>query len=262
MHIGSWGDGELDLRLYRDADMVIALTHVEEAFLLENGIPGEKITVLGHGVNVRGTGCRERFRGAHGITGPTVLFLGRKADYKGYSLLLQAAPAVWQEVPEARFVLVGPEDDSLELSSGAVEVLQDKRVHSIGYVSDAEREDAYAGCDVFCLPSSAEAFGLVYLEAWAYGKPVVALAIPTLSELIGSTGGGILVERDEIAVAKAIVKLITNAAIQEEIGETGHRVAETRSWTRVAGTMDAVYHQVVARVNTAAHRSSVMASGL
>jgi glycosyltransferase involved in cell wall biosynthesis len=239
-HAGVWGDSPLDLALYRRADGVVALTDDERARLAALGVREERLRVVGHGVSVRGGGDGEGFRRRHGLTGPVVLFLGRKARYKGYPLLLEAAPALWARVPDAHFVLAGPADAEA-LPPALAAVRADPRVRDLGFLSDAEREDAFAACDVFGLPSEAEAFGLVVVEAWAYGKPVVARDIPTLRERVGGAGGGLLVPGRADALADALARLLSDAPLRAALGARGRAEAERRTWPRVAQEMAALY---------------------
>lgn len=240
-HANMWGEGEIDFALYKQADRVIALTEDERERLEQGGVPEARLRVLGHGVNVRGGGDATRFRARHGLKGPIVLFLGRKTEQKGYDLLLEAARHLHRRRPDVHVVLAGPpgaDGDGRPRERG-------RRIHDLGVLSDEEREDAYAACDVFCVPSAAEAYGLVYLEAWAYGKPVVALEIPTLRELIGSTGGGLLTERDPAAVADAIRTLVADDALRERLGRTGRSVARGRTWASVAADLARIYAECV-----------------
>ena len=243
LHMDDWGDGPLDMRLYKQADRYIALTEREKNHVVEKGLCLNQISVIGHGVNVTGTGNRTRMRERLGINGSMVLYLGRKARYKGYPLLLEATNHVWKRAPETHFVLAGPdENDQTEtLRDRHLDVLADKRVHELGFVSDEEREDLYAACDVFCLPSTAEAYGLVYLEAWRYSKPVVALRIPTLEELVGNVGGGLLTDNDPQSVADALVHLIENPAEVKKRGAAGQKRADQHTWERVAERLTQVY---------------------
>lgn len=238
-HAGEWGDGPIDMELYRLAHRVVALTDDERGRLIDLGIAEGRVHVIGHGVSVRGGGRGARFRARHGIEGPVVFYLGRKVAAKGYDLLRAAAEMVWQVRPDVHFVLAGPGGGG---SSGA----QDARLHDLNPLSDAEREDAYAACDVFCLPSAAEAFGLVYLEAWSYAKPVVALKIPTLEELIGGAGGGLLVERSASGVAGALLELLADERLRKQLGCAGARAAQPRTWESTARQTAALYREAVA----------------
>jgi len=241
-HAGVWGDGPFDVQLYRQAQAVIALTDYERRILVERGVAPDRVHVQGHGVNVSGTGDGSALRTKMGIgDAPLLLFLGRKSDYKGYPLLLSALPLVWPHHPDAQLILAGPTDPSLALAPETARVLQDDRVHSLGFVSDQAREDLYAACDVFCLPSTAEAFGLAYMEAGVYGKPVVGLDIPTLSELIHERQCGLLTAPTPESVAEALDRLLTAPSLRKALGEQGQKRARQQTWDQVARRMTAIY---------------------
>ena len=245
LHADSWGDGPIDFRLYAQADRYIALTQEEKRYVVRGGVEERRVAVVGHGVNVSGHGDSARMRQRLGIEGPLVLYLGRKAAYKGFGRTLAAAPRVWKAVPEAHFVLAGPDEDdeTAMLRKKHREVLRDPRVHELGFVSDEERDDLYAACTVYCQPSQAEAYGLVYLEAWAYGTPVVALDIPTLRELIAGAGGGLVTPEQPEAVAEALVRLLGDEALCNRLGEAGRERAEQSTWQRVADRLSEIYRE-------------------
>jgi glycosyltransferase involved in cell wall biosynthesis len=242
VHAGSWGDGAFDFRLYKKADAVIALTEVERSVLVDGGLSAGRVHVQGHGVNVTGSGDGPAIREELGLgTAPMVFFLGRKSGYKGFPLLLASLPTVWEQHPDAQLVIAGPDDPSLDLPAESKRVLADPRVVDLGFVSDKQREDLYAACDVFCLPSKAEAFGLVYVEAGFYGKPVVALNIPTLRELIEVSGRGLLVAPSTASVAGALNRLLADPELRATLGHAGRRYAKQQSWQHVAQSMRSIY---------------------
>jgi len=247
MHIGSWGDGAFDFRLYEQADAVVALTEFERSVLVDGGIVTERVHVQGHGVNVNGTGDGAAVRDALDLDdAPVVFFLGRKSMHKGFPLLLSSLPAVWEQHPDVRLVVAGPSDSSLTLLPEAERVLTDPRVLDLGFVSDQQREDLYAACDVFCLPSQAEAFGLVYVEAGFYGKPVVALSIPTLQELIQARGCGLLADPTPSSLSATLLRLLNDSSLRAEFGSAGRRLAKTQSWKHVATSMLSLYRGIAA----------------
>ncbi len=229
-HEGSWGDGSLDLDLYRRATRVVALTQDEAGRLARAGVDSSALRVIGHGVSVTGGGDAGRFRSKHELgDGPVVLYLGRKTPDKGFDLLLEAARSLWELVPDARIVLAGAPAAEKTLRPE----IDDPRVVSLGHIDEAEREDAFAACDVFCLPSAAEAFGLVVLEAWSYGKPVVVSDIPTLRERLGA-GGGLVVPREADAIAKALAALLLDSELRRVHGAIGNRIALASTWQEAA----------------------------
>lgn len=107
----------------------------------------------------------------------TFLFVGRLVYYKGCKILLKA----FRKVKNARLIMIGSGVMERELKELAVSYGVKDRVVFTGNVSDEELERYFAECDVFVLPSivRSEAFGLVQIEAMAYGKPVINTNLPS-----------------------------------------------------------------------------------
>ncbi|MFN6484679.1 MULTISPECIES: glycosyltransferase family 4 protein [unclassified Nostoc] len=104
----------------------------------------------------------------------TVTRLGRMAKYKGYDQILQALIKVRLHVPNVHFILAGKGDDLPRINDLVSSLNLQDCVTIAGFVPDEELCDYYNLCDVFALPSKGEGFGIVYLEALACGKPVLA----------------------------------------------------------------------------------------
>lgn len=107
----------------------------------------------------------------------TFLFVGRLVYYKGCKILLKA----FRKVKNARLIMIGSGVMERELKELTVSYGVKDRVVFTGNVSDEELEIYFAECDVFVLPSivRSEAFGLVQIEAMAYGKPVINTNLPS-----------------------------------------------------------------------------------
>ena len=241
-HAGAWGDGVGDYRLYGVADRTIAETEDERSRLIEGGLVESSVVVVKPGSISTSAASGRRFRTKHGVDGPMVFYLGRKTKAKGYQLLLDAAPEVWKHCPEARFVLAG----SLAASDDfRTVVLSDPRILDLDVLTDEERDDAYAASDVVCVPSAHEAFGLVYVEAWVFSKPVVALKIPTLVELVEGAGGGLLTDHTPMAVADALTTLLADPGLRDELGQAGYNTVSRRTWDVVARDTLGVYQQAI-----------------
>ena len=241
-HAGAWGDGVGDFQLYGRADKTIALTEDERSRLVGGGLKEGSVIVVKHGSNASSAASGLRFRTNHGVDGPMVFYLGRKTKAKGYQLLLDAAPEVWKHCPEAMFVFAGPLDANDDFRK---EVLSDPRILDLGVLTDGERDDAYAASDIVCVPSKQEAFGLVYVEAWAFSKPVVALRIPTLVEIVEGARGGLLTDHTPVAVADALSTLLADPGLRSELGRAGYDTASGRTWGAVALDTLGVYRQAI-----------------
>jgi glycosyltransferase involved in cell wall biosynthesis len=230
-------------KLYTMADALLALTNVEKQTLIELGVSADRITITGIGPVVAEQAFAETFVCNHQIDGPFVLFLGQHYQYKGYRQLLQAAPLVWQRMPEVHFVFIGPAVGQSERDFAAV---MDRRIHRLGKVDLQTKTDALAACTLLCVPSTQESFGGVYTEAWYFGKPVIGCNIPAVAEVIYDEIDGYLVAQEPGEIAERISALLLNPAQAQAMGAAGRRKIEARySWQRIAERTEAVYRRIV-----------------
>lgn len=217
-HTDQWGDGDLDLRLYRQADAVIAFTEHEAQHLHARGVPSARLHTSGLAPSVSAGGDGARFRARHGLgERPLVLFVGRAQRYKGFHALCEAMSIVLESHPSACLVAVGPRGEAPvpPVPSGAARIL--------GEVDDSEKADAFAACDLLCMPSEGESFGLAYVEAWAYGKAVIAGSSPAARELVTDGEDGLWTENAAGPIAAAIRHLLDDPVLRRRLGEAGRR---------------------------------------
>jgi len=241
------GDSPLDLRLFAKADRLLAHTEYEANYLRQKSFCCP-IDVVGNGIEDRADGNAERFRSRFGVTGPLVLFIGRKDRQKGYFLLLDAFKILRCERPDTILVCMGPTDSTAQRQE--IEGLID-----LDFTSEELKHDALAACTCLCVPSEAESFGLVYMEAGRYCKPPMGRKVPVLEELLGDGVAAVLVGvPDEArnkavlspeALASALLRLISDFQECRRIGENCHRVSERFLWPRVVKRFEASYCQAV-----------------
>ncbi|MEJ2211159.1 MAG: glycosyltransferase family 4 protein [Anaerolineae bacterium] len=231
------------LRLYRQADALLALTEAERQALIGLGVAPERITVTGMGPVLAPSADAGAFRRRFRLEGPLVLFVGQKYRYKGIEALLQAAPLVWAEVPGAQFVFVGP---GTRHSRSLFARHRDPRIVDLGAVDLATKTDALAACSLLCLPSAQESFGAVLVEAWMMDKPVLGGPAPAVQEVIDDGVDGFVVSQEPEALARRIVELLARPALAEEMGRRGKEKALARfTWPRLAAKTEAVYRDLV-----------------
>lgn len=217
MHRGQWGDDVASVAAYKGADRVVALLPPEARTYLDLGVTPERVVVSGAcspGVDaVDGSAFRRR----HGIEGPLVLFLGVRSEHKGYRVLLDAA-ARMPGAAGITFAFVGP-GPALDVP----EVAPGTRIIDVGRVDDAARAGWLHAADLLCLPSASETFGVVVLEAWSAGTPVLASDIPSLRQLVCQSGGGMVVPRDSSAIADGLLSLLASPEQLAAMAAAGKR---------------------------------------
>jgi glycosyltransferase involved in cell wall biosynthesis len=164
---------------------------------------------------------------------PIVLTVGRLAvseQYKGHDVMLQAWPAVLRRVPDAVYWIVGDGDDRDRLESFAQELGIADSVRFAGTLSGANLNACYEACSVFAMPARTElrpavprgeGFGIVFLEAMAHGKPVVAPRFGAPAEFIRPGKHGLLVDpEDSVEIAEALVSLLEDPPRARQMGVT------------------------------------------
>jgi phosphatidylinositol alpha-1,6-mannosyltransferase len=187
---------------------------------------------------------------------PVILTVARLDDrYKGFDVMLRALPLVAARVPTAQWVVIGAGRLRAELEATAAQWGLTERVHFLGALTDADRDAWLRRAHVFAMPSrlspggrGGEGFGLAYLEAGRYGVPVVAGAAGGALDAVVPGETGFLVDpADYLAVADAIVAVISEPQLRDRLARGGHRRAAELTWERMAGAVDAVLRSLVER---------------
>jgi glycosyltransferase involved in cell wall biosynthesis len=209
VHFGKWGDSPLLLASYAKAKTIICLSNSFKTEFLKRmphaPVPIEVIPV-------------PMFESTQGnwsdfdVQDPFILFLGRREKHKGLFLLLSAFKKVKQNV---YLIIAGP---------GALIRPGIPGVIDAGMVEEPVKNWLLENCEIFCLPSADESFGIVYLEAMMHGKPVVALDVAPINEIIINQETGMLVPPDrEDLLAEAIAHLLRDPEKRRSMGENGRR---------------------------------------
>jgi glycosyltransferase involved in cell wall biosynthesis len=164
--------------------------------------------------------------------GRVILTIGRAAaseQYKGTDSLIQAVAQLSAAIPDLHLVAVGGGDDLDRLKNLAADSAAAGRVHFLQGLSRAEIAGCYSRCEIFALPSAGEGFGLVFLEAMAFGKPVVAAASGGAVDLVQDGENGLLVPvRDAAALTSALRRLLEHTALRQALGAKGAAVVRER----------------------------------
>ncbi len=180
---------------------------------------------------------------------PCVLFVGSLIPRKGLPSLIETAKKIVKEQSETKFLIVGegPLRNQLDNSLKAANLSGNFKF--LGNLKDDVLPAVYNCADVFALPSIQEGQGIVLLEAQASAKPVVAFNIGGVNEAVRNGETGVLVKRgstDEFA--DALLKLISDKALQEKMGAAGRRfVVENFTWDICAQKMLSVYYEALSR---------------
>ncbi|MCM8791832.1 MAG: glycosyltransferase family 4 protein [Candidatus Omnitrophica bacterium] len=132
---------------------------------------------------------------------------------KGCDKVILSLPGVLKIIPNLKYILVGEGDDIPRIKKMVSELKLDNHIIFTGYISDDELPDYYNLCDIFIMPSKQEGFGIVFLEALACGKPVIAGNRDGSKEALLDGKLGILVDPDNISeIERAVISILKKDA--------------------------------------------------
>ena len=234
----------------RHADASIAVSSYTAGLLGGVGAPLGGVRLISPGVDLP--------RDPSPLPGerPTVLTVARlKERYKGHDVMIRALAAVRARVPDVRWIVIGEGPLRAELEQLARSHGVQAQTRFLGAVSDEERDRWLRRADVFAMPSrlpggrlAGEGFGIVYLEASAYGKPVVAGNVGGAIDAVRDGETGILVDpNDASAVAEAISRLLLDPDLSARLGRGGAEHARALAWPSVAARVEGVLLELLGR---------------
>ena len=242
--------------MLRSAAGVITVSRWAVPFLDKFKVKPERLHVIHNGVDLREADFYQRVRNpdrfarlddALPIGGPNILCVARLHTNKRIDRLILAMPRILEEVPDAKLAIAGIGNEEGNLRRMMSDSPAKHSITFLGLVTGEEKFECYARCSVFALPSDFESFGLVLIEAGAFGKPVVATQIGGVPEAIQHSKNGLLVAPDDDrALADAIVGLLTNPVVTRRMGEHGRRRVENLfTWSHSADKLRAIVHQAI-----------------
>jgi phosphatidylinositol alpha-1,6-mannosyltransferase len=232
------------------ADFVFANSHYSADLINKVLKDSREIAVLYCGVDIdlldRG-GEKSIMRKELGLENrPTLLSVGRLIRRKGYDTVLKAVKLLLKDFPSIYYIIIGTGPFEGQLREMVSRLGIEDNVHFVGLLTDPEVVGKYySACDVFVLtsrvtPTDVETFGIVYLEANAYGKPVVAGDSGGVRDAVADGINGFLVDvEDYIAVAERLARLLKDQSLREKMAEAGRkRIAEQFNWATITTRLE------------------------
>ena len=216
------------------------------------GVPDWKLRTVYNGINcgrfdgfIDPAVCRRTY--GIGPLDPMVLFVGRMSTQKGPDLLLESVPGILHNRGDAKVVFVGDGDMKSYLEHRARELGVAHATRFPGAMSsDGDLVNLYKSADVVCVPSRNEPFGIVVLEAWAAGKPVVATKNGGMRDIVTHGTDGLLVYDNPPSIVWGINEMISNFGRARWMGERGRvKAAFSFSWDVIAAQTEGVYREVL-----------------
>lgn len=182
-----------------------------------------------------------------------VLFVSRIEKRKGALTLLEAIPKVIDRISGVEFILIGKDRPHAPGDIYFKDYFMDKfsaykeKARFLGHVSNKELNDFYQNCDILAVPSVYESFGLIYLEAMNYGKPVIGCKVGGVPEVVKDGETGILINPNNAdELSEALIRLIKDPGLRESMGKSAARLAADKfSHKRMAKNTETLYRRVI-----------------
>ena len=175
---------------------------------------------------------------------------GRIHSVKGLDLLVPAFDMVRRNLPDARLVIAGPENDDYgrKVHRWVQERGLDAAVYFAGPLHGSDVIQAYVDADVFALPSYTENFGMTVAEAMACALPVVTSEYVNINAEVSGAGAGLVTHCDANDLASALEALLRDADRRHAMGDAGRRLVQERyTWPAIVEALTAEYRKVINR---------------
>jgi phosphatidylinositol alpha-1,6-mannosyltransferase len=227
---------------YRRSRVVIAISSFTRDALERFCVPAERIETIFPGAPVPRDATAQQIAALKqrlSLNGHRVILAaGRMVRRKGHATLVRAMPRILERHPDSVLICVGRGPAQQAVERAAAEFGVTDHVRLTGRVSDEDLATLYAMCDVFALPvaegarGQVEGFGLVFAEAAAYGKAVVAGNSGGVTDAVLDGETGLLVPPgDPEASAVAILRILDDANLARRLGDAGReRVERELNW--------------------------------
>ncbi len=166
-----------------------------------------------------------------------LLTVGRLVERKGHDVVIKALSRILEKIPNLVYLIVGSGKNKENLLSLVKELKLEENVRFIEDVKDRELPLFYEICDVFIMTpreikGDVEGFGIVYLEAGSFEKPVIGSKSGGVAEAVEDGVSGILVNPENTEqISEAVINLLTNKELVNKLGQGGRqRIEKEFNW--------------------------------
>ncbi len=175
-----------------------------------------------------------------------ILFSGELIERKGCKNLLLAFDKLLKKYDSIQLTIAGAGDELKLLKNIAKNLSIENKVHFEGAVPHSKMLELMNSCDIFVLPSWDEAFGVVYLEAMSFKKPVIGSIGEGISDIITDGENGLLVNPKDVEnLVQKLESLISSESLRKRIGENGYESIKRYTWNFNAQQTINVYKRVI-----------------
>jgi glycosyltransferase involved in cell wall biosynthesis len=238
--------------IYESRQVIVNSTQMVTDLHNQLAVPSDKVTVIPNGIyadRLRSTEDPQELRRKHGFgDGPIALMVGRMVHEKGVQVLIDAAPRVLKQVPNAQFVIAGGGYYLDELRTKAAASPASAAIRFFGQANDAQLRDLYRMANVAVVPSLYEPFGIVVLEGMATGAPTVTSDVGGINDIVTHLENGVKTQAgNPTSLADGILKVMQEPELAARLRDAAYQhVLNNYTWEAIARQTLEAYRRVLA----------------
>lgn len=208
---------------YKNCSGIFTMSHWLKDYLISScNIPKEIVHHVGGGININNQLIDDSKK-----EGNKILFVGRDFQRKGGEIVCQAFKILKEKMPNAELHIAGPISYPIKEDVKGIHFWGDCTTDKVGELMNL--------CDIFCMPSYFEAYGLVFIEALTYGLPCIGRNKYEMPYLIEHGRTGLLINDDNIhLLANNMYVLLSDPLYRETVKSKRNEYIREYSWKTVA----------------------------
>jgi len=232
--------------VFQQADKIILVSHKLKKLAEKEIGPSDKYEVIHNGINLEEI-PNQKIEDTNRTKERIIMSVSNLYPSKGIDLNLHAISKLYKKYPDIKYWIVGdgPERSRLEALSKDLGI--EANVQFIGRLPHKEALETMQKCEIFSLPSWKEGFGVVYIEAMEFGKPVIGVQGEGIEDVIQHGKTGLLVKPKNVqSLVEAIDDLLANPSKEKVIGQNAKEmVYGEMTWDRNAQKTVSLYKAVI-----------------
>lgn len=223
-------------KILKDAQAVVVNSRYSKGLVAGLGVGEEKIRVISPSTKIYkqkpNLELVSQLRQKYELQDKKIIFsVGRLVERKGFDLVVKALSAILKEVPEAIYLLAGVGPFESRIKELITELNLGNKVILLGEIKEEELASFYELADLFIMPSlelkakgDTEGFGIVFLEANAFGKPVIGTKVGGIPDAVIDGETGLLIEPNNIEeISRTVIKLLRDNGLAQRLGSQGQK---------------------------------------
>lgn len=212
-------------KFYETCSAIFCMGHWLQKFLVDNGLPESKVVYVGGGVNIDSSLIQPRNK-----TKNKILFVGKDFKRKGGYVTYEAFRLLREQGENVELYVAGPATNPIQNPT--------EGYHYMGLVNFDAVAELFNKCDIFCMPSYFEAYGLVFIEALTFGLPCIGRDCYEMPYFIEEGKTGLLLKEDNPQeLASLMKKTLQDDSFKKNVAARHDHYLEEYSWDAVARRM-------------------------